>query len=84
MRTDPFVQGAACRLLASKWGEYDFYHSLKKKITCGPRVLYSMPVGNNCDSLGSDNKGCGVKLTDSRSFGQEFNNNGGGWCVDDL
>ena len=83
MRTDPFVQGAACRLLASKWGEYDFYHSLKRNHmrTAG---THSMPVGNNCDSLGSDNKGCGVKLTDSRSFGQEFNNKGGGWCVDDL
>ncbi|KAF8724729.1 hypothetical protein AX14_008633 [Amanita brunnescens Koide BX004] len=41
------------------------------------RTQTGTSLSNNCDS--PDNKGCGVKLTDSRSFGSEFNHNGGGW-----
>ncbi|RDB27908.1 putative glycosidase C21B10.07 [Hypsizygus marmoreus] len=36
-------------------------------------------TGNNCDSAATNNAGCGVKFTDSRSYGPTFNSNGGGW-----
>ncbi|KAK2461180.1 hypothetical protein APHAL10511_006707 [Amanita phalloides] len=38
------------------------------------------PAGDNCDSVNS-NYGCGVKLSDPRSFSHDFNRNGGGWYV---
>jgi len=34
---------------------------------------------NNCDVAATSNSGCGVKFTDTRSYGPTFNNNGGGW-----
>ncbi|KAF8348545.1 laminarinase [Amanita rubescens] len=37
------------------------------------------PISNNCDAGASNNEGCGVKLSDPRSFGPNFNDNGGGW-----
>ncbi|KAH0581301.1 hypothetical protein H2248_012398 [Termitomyces sp. 'cryptogamus'] len=36
-------------------------------------------TGNNCDSAVMNNAGCGVKFSDSRSYGPAFNSNGGGW-----
>ncbi|CAA7267292.1 unnamed protein product [Cyclocybe aegerita] len=34
---------------------------------------------NNCDVAASNNAGCGVRMTDTRSYGSIFNNKGGGW-----
>jgi hypothetical protein len=36
-------------------------------------------LGTNCDVAVTNNKGCGVRSTDSRSYGPSFNSNGGGW-----
>ncbi|KAG6908252.1 hypothetical protein DXG01_005586 [Tephrocybe rancida] len=36
-------------------------------------------TGNNCDSAATNNAGCGVKFSDSRSYGPSLNSNGGGW-----
>jgi hypothetical protein len=34
---------------------------------------------NNCDVDADNNAGCGVQVTDTRSFGPIFNDHGGGW-----
>ncbi|KAF9476964.1 2 beta-glucanase [Pholiota conissans] len=34
---------------------------------------------NNCDVDASNNAGCGVRVTDTRSYGPIFNDHGGGW-----
>ena len=44
--------------------------------------LCRTPTGNNCDVSQTNNEGCGVKMSDSRSYGPSFNSNGGGWYVD--
>ncbi|PPR03985.1 hypothetical protein CVT24_008304 [Panaeolus cyanescens] len=36
-------------------------------------------LGNNCDVAATNNAGCGVEVTDTRSYGSIFNNKGGGW-----
>ncbi|KAF8155942.1 laminarinase [Crassisporium funariophilum] len=36
-------------------------------------------TGNNCDTAATNNAGCGVKITDTRSYGPIFNSKGGGW-----
>ncbi|KAF5311079.1 hypothetical protein D9619_007882 [Psilocybe cf. subviscida] len=36
-------------------------------------------VGNNCDVSATNNAGCGVQVTDTRSYGSIFNSKGGGW-----
>ncbi|PFH49583.1 glycoside hydrolase family 16 protein [Amanita thiersii Skay4041] len=36
-------------------------------------------LGNNCDVAVTNNAGCGVKLTDTRSYGTILNSKGGGW-----
>ncbi|TFK32346.1 laminarinase [Crucibulum laeve] len=36
-------------------------------------------VQNNCDVAATNNAGCGVQITDTRSYGTIFNNKGGGW-----
>ncbi|KAF8962582.1 2 beta-glucan [Flammula alnicola] len=33
----------------------------------------------NCDADANNNAGCGVQMTDTRSYGSIFNNKGGGW-----
>ncbi|KAF8635427.1 hypothetical protein AX15_000416 [Amanita polypyramis BW_CC] len=43
------------------------------------RSQQGTPVLNNCNVYATNNAGCGVKLADQRSYGQSFNNNGGGW-----
>ncbi|KAG6809636.1 hypothetical protein H0H92_015450 [Tricholoma furcatifolium] len=43
-----------------------------------------VPVENNCDAEVNNNAGCGVKFSDSRSFGPTFNDNGGGCRVSDM
>ncbi|KAJ7485746.1 laminarinase [Mycena latifolia] len=43
------------------------------------RAQTGTSVLNNCDVVATDNSGCGVTLTDTRSYGPTFNNNGGGW-----
>jgi hypothetical protein len=35
--------------------------------------------GTNCDVAETNNSGCGVSITDERSYGPQFNENGGGW-----
>jgi hypothetical protein len=43
------------------------------------RTQTGVAVGNNCDTAATNNAGCGVQVTDKRSYGPTFNNNGGGW-----
>ncbi|KAG6849326.1 hypothetical protein H0H93_009418 [Arthromyces matolae] len=38
-----------------------------------------IPTGNNCNAATNNNAGCGVQMSDSRSYGPSFNVNGGGW-----
>ncbi|KJA25440.1 glycoside hydrolase family 16 protein [Hypholoma sublateritium FD-334 SS-4] len=37
------------------------------------------PAQNNCDANVNSNSGCGVKVSDARSYGPTFNSDGGGW-----
>ncbi|KAF9490953.1 endo-beta-glucanase [Pleurotus eryngii] len=37
------------------------------------------PAQNDCNVAVNSNAGCGVKMSDSRSYGPAFNSNGGGW-----
>jgi hypothetical protein len=43
------------------------------------RSQSGVTLGTNCDVGATNNAGCGVQSTDSRSFGPSFNANGGGW-----
>ncbi|KAJ6615140.1 laminarinase [Mycena sp. CBHHK59/15] len=43
------------------------------------RTQTGTSTGNNCDVAATNNAGCGVKLSDSKSYGPTFNSNGGGW-----
>ncbi|KAK7462817.1 hypothetical protein VKT23_007396 [Stygiomarasmius scandens] len=36
-------------------------------------------LASNCDANVNSNSGCGVRFSDSRSYGPTFNANGGGW-----
>jgi hypothetical protein len=47
---------------------------------------YSTSIGlGDCSSNGfvNNNAGCGVRTNGFNSFGLAFNENGGGWCVED-
>jgi hypothetical protein len=46
-------------------------------------AYYSTSTGLNCDAYASNNTGCGVLTTEPNNYGPAFNNNGGGWCVED-
>lgn len=35
--------------------------------------------GTDCYAYDNGNAGCGVKINDNKSYGPQFNNNGGGW-----
>ncbi|OAX36221.1 glycoside hydrolase family 16 protein [Rhizopogon vinicolor AM-OR11-026] len=43
------------------------------------RPMTGTAAGNNCDAYATGNEGCGVTINDNKSYGPEFNNNGGGW-----
>jgi len=42
-------------------------------------MLHRVSVSDDCDAAATNNVGCGVKLADSRSYGSNFNSNGGGY-----
>lgn len=44
-------------------------------------IEFSTATGNTCDAYATGNTGCGVRFNDNKSYGPEFNNNGGGWYV---
>lgn len=35
--------------------------------------------GTDCDAYDNGNSGCGVNINDNKSYGPQFNSNGGGW-----
>ncbi|KAJ8586640.1 glycoside hydrolase family 16 protein [Rhizopogon salebrosus TDB-379] len=43
------------------------------------RPMTGTATGNNCDAYATGNTGCGVEINDNKSYGPDFNNNGGGW-----
>ncbi|KAG2357156.1 glycoside hydrolase family 16 protein [Suillus spraguei] len=43
------------------------------------RPMTGTADGTDCDAYDNDNSGCGVSLDDSKSYGPQFNSNGGGW-----
>ncbi|KAF9010119.1 endo-beta-glucanase [Cyathus striatus] len=45
----------------------------------GSRSQTGTALQNNCDVAANSNAGCGVRITDTRSYGSIFNNKGGGW-----
>lgn len=43
------------------------------------RPMTGTPDGTDCDAYDNGNSGCGVSIDDSKSYGPQFNSNGGGW-----
>ncbi|KAG1788675.1 2 beta-glucan [Suillus plorans] len=43
------------------------------------RPMSGTVSGTNCYAYANGNAGCGVKINDNKSYGPQFNNNGGGW-----
>ncbi|KAF5369067.1 hypothetical protein D9758_002924 [Tetrapyrgos nigripes] len=43
------------------------------------RSMTGTALQNNCNVAVNSNAGCGVRLSDTRSYGPTFNANGGGW-----
>jgi len=43
------------------------------------RQMTGTSMGTDCDVYTTGNSGCGVQITNSNSFGPNFNNIGGGW-----
>ncbi len=41
-------------------------------------------TGNNCDVAATGNAGCGVRVSDTSSYGPTFNSRGGGWYVQEV
>jgi hypothetical protein len=40
---------------------------------------FSTSDGTDCDAYDNNNSGCGVSINDNKSYGPQFNSNGGGW-----
>ncbi|KAG6888284.1 hypothetical protein C0995_009398 [Termitomyces sp. Mi166 len=56
--------------------------TLQPTLATSRRSYENLPrrsTGNNCDVAATNNVGCGVKFSDSRSYGPTFNSNRGGW-----
>ncbi|KAH8105325.1 laminarinase [Cristinia sonorae] len=45
----------------------------------GSRTMTGTATGNNCDVAATGNSGCGVKSSQTNSYGPAFNSAGGGW-----
>ncbi|KAG9310379.1 glycoside hydrolase family 16 protein [Chiua virens] len=45
------------------------------------QISFRQTKGNDCNVYTTNNRGCGVLISDRNSFGPNFNNNGGGWSV---
>lgn len=45
------------------------------------QIEFSIVSGTNCDAYANGNSGCGVHINDNKSYGPQFNSNGGGWYV---
>ncbi|KAI0246779.1 endo-beta-glucanase [Lactifluus subvellereus] len=43
------------------------------------RAMTGSHVGLNCNAAMNSNAGCGVRISDEKSYGYDFNSNGGGW-----
>ncbi|KAG1899021.1 2 beta-glucan [Suillus fuscotomentosus] len=43
------------------------------------RSMSGIVSGTNCDAYANGNAGCGVHINDDKSYGPQFNSNGGGW-----
>ena len=48
------------------------------------QIEFSIADGTDCNVYDTNNAGCGVKINDNKSYGPEFNSNGGGWYVFDM
>lgn len=46
---------------------------------CLMEIEFSIVSGTNCDAYANGNAGCGVHINDNKSYGPQFNSNGGGW-----
>lgn len=43
------------------------------------RSMTGTSDGTDCDAYDNNNSGCGVSINDNKSYGPQFNSNGGGW-----